>query len=91
MKITDGKQTVDITLRTWQDGDWTPDWSEDFYDAGALNYDEEHDIYHVEDVAYCVEQANDWVNYQGDWDDPDTKESDAARGIERCAEVVDLD
>ena len=61
MKITDGKKTVDITMHMWDDfAGLSPDWSADFFMAGSLPYDEETDTYTVEDVDYCIDQANDW-------------------------------
>lgn len=69
-KLTDGKRTVGITLREWRDEQWTPDWSGDFFQAGGLKIaDGTDDVYVVEDVDYCIDQACDWKNSRGDYYD----------------------
>ena len=60
MKITDGKRTVKIRMMIWQGNGYSPDWANDFFDAGLLPYDEEAEAYIVNDVAYCIEQAQEW-------------------------------
>lgn len=60
IKITDGKKTAEITMRTWEDNSYSPDWSADFFEAGSLEYDEESDTFRVQDVDYCIDQAKDW-------------------------------
>ena len=60
MKITDGKKTVDIRMMVWDGNGYSPDWSLDFFDAGGLPYDDEKDVYTVDDVDYCIEQAMEW-------------------------------
>lgn len=62
MKITDGKKTVNIRMMTWEGSGYSPDWSLDFFEAGGLPYDEEKDVYTVENVDYCIEQAEEWKN-----------------------------
>lgn len=69
MKITDGKKTVEITMHTWEYESMSPDWSNDFFEAGGLPYDDETDTCTVEDVDYCIEQAQDWENKRGDFRD----------------------
>lgn len=77
MKITDGKKTVEIRMMTWEDdrSGWTPDWSLDFFVAGALPYDDETDTYTVEDVDYCIEQAEDWAASRGDYQGDEPNEN----------------
>ena len=60
MKITDGKKTVEIRMMVWEGNGYSPDWSADFFDAGGLPYDDEKDVYTVDDVDYCIEQAMEW-------------------------------
>ena len=60
MKITDGKKTVEIRMMVWEGSGYSPDWSADFFDAGGLPYDDEKDVYIVDDVDYCIEQAMEW-------------------------------
>lgn len=71
MRLYDGKKLVEITMCNWTDNGYTPDWSDDFFDAGILEYNEELDASIVKDVDYCIEQANDWKNAVGDFYEPD--------------------
>ena len=45
MKLTDGKKTVEIKIQRWNGTSYDPDWSNDFFEAGNLPYDEETDTY----------------------------------------------
>lgn len=63
MKLTDGKKTVEVQII----GKNGIDWAEEFYEVGSLKYDEQADAYTVEDVDYCIEQAKDWEQGQGDF------------------------
>lgn len=68
MKMTDGKKTIEIKLYTWVDGQGPcGEWTEDFFNAGGLPYDEETETYTVEDVEYCIEQANECKYGRGDY------------------------
>lgn len=58
MKITDGKKTVEIKIQRWNGNGYEPDWSNDYFDAGSLPYDEETGVYTVPDVDYCIDMAN---------------------------------
>ncbi len=60
MKITDGKKTVNIRMMVWEGSGYSPDWSQDFFEAGSLPYNEDTDTYTVDDVDYCIEQAMEW-------------------------------
>ena len=62
MKITDGKRTVEIRMMICLVYDYSLDWANDFFDAGLLHYDEEAEAYIVEDVDYCIEQAQEWAD-----------------------------
>lgn len=57
MKITDGKRTVEINIMTWNGAGCGPDLAEEYFNAGALPYDEEKDAYTVQDVQYCIDMA----------------------------------
>lgn len=59
MKITDGRKTVEIEIKRWNGSGYDPDWSADYFNAGALPYDEAAAAYIVDDVDYCVDMAND--------------------------------
>lgn len=67
MKLTDGKKTIEIAMQVYEHGAWQDDWSEDFFVAGQLAYDEDAEAYVVEDVDYCIGQANDWQKCIGDF------------------------
>lgn len=60
MKITDGKKTVSIRMMVWEGSGYSPDWSQDFFEAGSLTYNEDTDTYTVDDVDYCIDQAMEW-------------------------------
>lgn len=68
MKITDGKRTVEIRMMVWMGTGYSPDWSNDFFDAGCLPHTDD-DTYIVADVQYCIDQAEDWQNQRGDYAD----------------------
>ena len=76
MRLFDGKKMADIVMNTWDGSSYTPDWSIDFFDTGNLQYDEDMEAYLVQDVDYCIEQANDWKNADGDFCEPDADTSD---------------
>lgn len=60
MKITDGKRTVEIRMMIWQETGFSPDWSNDYFGAGQLPYDDETEAYTVQDVEYCIDAAREW-------------------------------
>ena len=68
-RLFDGTKTAEITMRSWNSNtnSYTPDWSNDFFEIGGLEYDDEHEAYKVDDVEYCVEQAQDWEDMEGDF------------------------
>lgn len=75
-KLFDETRTVEITMREWDNryNEVGLDWSRDFFEVGTLEYDEERDAYRVNDVAYCVECAEDWANATGDFSDDEVPE-----------------
>ena len=81
-RLTDGKKTVEITMRIWEGNGYTPDWSNDFFDIGDLPRDEEKEASIVEDVDYCVGQAQDWKNSAGDYMDDETPIDDKRVDVE---------
>ena len=90
-RLTDGKRTVEIVMNLWTGSQYTPDFSADFFEAGALDYDEEKEAYVVEDVDYCIEQAEDWENSRGDYaEDEDCPSASALNGWERCVDVTEV-
>lgn len=85
-KLVSGNRMVAIEMQTWDGNQYTPDWSSDFFEVGNLNYNKDLDAYEVEDVDYCIDQANDWMYKEGDY----YGEEDAD-GIERVTTVEELD
>lgn len=59
MKLTDGKRTVEIIIVRWDGFRHGPDWSQDYFNAGSLPYDEETNTYTVPDVQYCIDITRD--------------------------------
>lgn len=68
--LIDNTKAVEVTIREW-DADsvqYGPDWSADFFGINAMEYvDGLDNAYWVDDVDYCVEQANDMVAGVGDF------------------------
>lgn len=62
MKITDGALTVEITMKVWNDSflGYGPDFSYDFFDAGALPVADDLQTYIVNDVVYLIDLASEW-------------------------------
>lgn len=91
-RLTDGKKTIEINMQYWNETEsrYTIDWSADFFEIGGLKKDEEKEAYTVKDVDYCLEQANDWKNYQGDFYDPDAQEEEKAAGKTRCVNISEI-
>ena len=85
MLLKDKFSEVRITMRMWDYCEWSPDFSNDFFNAGTLptENDDDGDIcYIVPDVRYCIEQAQDWENSRGDFYDDDTDPNNKAVTIE---------
>jgi len=86
-KLFDGKRMVGIEMQNWTGSGYTPDWSNDFFEVGGLERNEELDAYIVEDVDYCIEQAKAWedgTDYTDpEWDTPEEIES-------RCVTVTEF-
>lgn len=71
-------EIVEIEMKTWQEdqNQYTEDWSNDFFEVGCLEHDEEDDtLYLVDDVEYCIEQANDWKMSKGDFNEAEYNEN----------------
>lgn len=69
MIMSDGKRTVSIVMQVWDGQGYGPDFAADFFNAGLLPYDPETNMYTVQDVEYCIEQAQDYIAGVGDFDD----------------------
>lgn len=70
MKFTDGKRTVEITIRRWNGSSYGPDWSGEYF-SDADNYDRGTDTYTVPDVDYCIEMARSTDEEGACFGDPD--------------------
>lgn len=69
IRLTDKSKTVEITMCEWTGSGYTPDFSNDFFRIGGLQYNADLDAYIVPDVEYCAEQAEDWQLGRGDYAD----------------------
>jgi hypothetical protein len=69
--LTDGNKTAEIIMRTWSDFQWSPDFSNDFFEVGGLKkVDVFGELAHeVDDLDYCIAQAHDWEFKRGDFCD----------------------
>lgn len=85
-RLVSGNRMIEIEMQTWDGKQYAPDWSNDFFEVGTLKYNKDLDAYEVEDIDYCIEQANDWQNKEGDY----YGEEDVD-GIERVTTVDELD
>ena len=85
-KLVSGNRMVEVEMQLWNGFQYTPDWSYDFFNVGTLKYDNDLDAYEVDDIDYCIEQANDWMNKEGDY----YGEEDVD-GIERVTTVEEID
>lgn len=60
-------KVAEITMNMWTGNGYTPDFSSDFFEVGSLHYIEDLDAHEVEDVDYCIVQAN-LPDYCDDYD-----------------------
>ena len=86
---TDGKRTVEITMQVWNGSQGGPSFEMDFFENGGLPYDEEINAYVVDDVEYLIDQANDWQQGIGDYQD-DYEGEPGHRPEDRGVTVTDL-
>ena len=85
-RLVSGNRIVEITMQTWTGTEYTPDWSNDFFNVGVLKYDKDLEAYEVEDIDYCIDQAEDWKNKEGDFYGEEDVE-----GVERSVDVDEID
>lgn len=70
VRLIDNSKAVEISIRERDDENtqYGPDWSADFFEVGGLKAVDDPELaYIVEDVDYCIEQANDMVAGEGDF------------------------
>lgn len=65
--FTDGKRLLKIKMYECEGENRKPDFENDFFEVGGLEYDEEKNAYIVKDMEYLIEQAEDWKNGVGDY------------------------
>lgn len=70
--LVDKNKAVEISIREWdeENSQYGPDWAADFFEVGNLKHVENEELelaYVVDDVDYCIEQANDMVAGEGDF------------------------
>lgn len=69
---------AEITMHQWEgdktSGRWSSDLSHDFFEWGSLTHFPDTDIAIVDDIDYCIDMANDWMNRTGDYADDDSTE-----------------
>lgn len=68
--LVDKNKAVEISIREWDEENtqYGPDWSADFFEVGGLKTVSEPELaYVVDDVDYCIEQADDMVAGEGDF------------------------
>ena len=66
MKLRDANFKINLFMRNWTGNGWSRDLSEDFFEAGGLPVDE-NGFYLVNDVQYCVDQAEDYRMGRGNF------------------------
>lgn len=71
-RLIDNNRAVEISIREWdeENSQYGPDWAADFFEVGNLKHVENEELelaYVVDDVDYCIEQANDMVAGEGDF------------------------
>lgn len=89
MKITDGKKTVEIRIQRWNGSGYDPDWSNDYFTAGALPYNDDTDTYTVDNVDYCIDAANS-ADEDGACCTYDAEAGEFVRDEDMCVFVTEL-
>lgn len=90
VRLIDNNRAVEISIREWdeENSQYGPDWSDDFFDVVWLKTVEGPELaYIVDDVDYCIEQANDMVAGEGDFaaDDPQPNQVVDVTELDRSA------
>lgn len=100
MIMTDKKRTIDVKMLYRWEGETDPrEWSNEFFEVGSFGivndpadfadytgyYSQDADLYIVQDLDYCIEQARDWLLVQGDQDGAEYRP-----GEERWVKIFEL-
>lgn len=88
IRLIDNNKAVEISIREWDEENmqYGSDWAADFFEVGNLKHVEDEELnlaYVVDDVDYCIEQANDMVPEGGGF--AEQREPDV------CVDVTELD
>lgn len=70
IRLIDNNKAVEISIREWDEENtqYGPDQSADFFEIGGLETVSEPELaYIVDDVDYCIDQADDTVAGEGDY------------------------
>ena len=67
VKLFDNSHILEISMALFDGSNLSQDWSGDFFGVGNLEYNEELDAYKVNDIDYCIKQAEDWESFNGDY------------------------
>lgn len=65
MRLTDGRSEAEIKMVGINGIEWT----EDFYNAGALQMSDDGESYLVDDVQDAIDAAVDYCKHEGDYSD----------------------
>lgn len=64
MILSDHNRTICIEMKIWQGTGYSPNFANDFFNAGTLKHIEtpncNEQIHIVNDVDYCIDMANAW-------------------------------
>lgn len=93
MRITDGKKTIEITMKEWEGNYWSDELSDDFFqDLEKIGWPDKVGL--ATDVDYCIDYANDWAERKGDFEDEEGGERmigvEAISQIRRIRELTGL-
>lgn len=97
--LVDKNKAVEISIRERDEENtqYGPDWAADFFEVGNLKHVENEELelaYVVDDVDYCIEQANDMVAGVGDFaGDPQPNQFVDVTELDRsayCIREIDL-
>lgn len=94
-RLIDNNKAVEISIREWDEENtqYGPDWAADFFEVGGLETVSEPELaYIVDDVDYCIEQADDMVAGEGDYSDcePQPMLEVLVVDLDRSAYPIDL-
>ena len=80
MRLTDGKRTIEVTMREWDGTNWGQDIAGEFFADAELIDNDPYTA--LADIDYAIDNAKDWESHAGDYDDDDE--------TERLVEITEL-